>query len=235
MLRLIKNPVRKLLYFLRYEVFDGWAQPSYAQEGEDRILKRIFENRRSGFYIDVGAHHPKRFSNTFLFYKEGWRGINIDAMPGSMQLFSKIRHRDINLELGVGEDMGSLDYYIFNEPALNGFSQRLSQLRHDNPHNPYRIIDIKKIEIQPLSVILDKCLPVGQEIDFMSIDVEGWDFEVIRSNNWEKYRPRYLLTEILESSLDNIERHPLVIYLKERNYVLYSKCMNTVIFMDIQP
>jgi FkbM family methyltransferase len=223
---------RKLMNYVHHHWMDGWANKSYSQEGEDLILRRIFDGKRTGFYVDVGAHHPQRFSNTYLFYKQGWRGINIDAMPGSMRLFSKVRPRDINLELGVGATPGFLDYYIFNEPALNGFSQSLSQSRHENPHNHYRVIDIKRIEVQPLSTILDNCLPVGQEIDFMSIDVEGWDFEAIRSNDWKRYRPRYLLAEILESSLDSIDKHSLVIYLKEKNYVLYSKCMNTVIFMN---
>ena len=70
----------------------------YSQNGEDLILNRFLENKKNGFYIDIGAHHPIRFSNTYLFYKKGWRGINIDAMPGSMDLFNKIRSRDINIE-----------------------------------------------------------------------------------------------------------------------------------------
>ena len=75
---------------------------SYSQNGEDRILHRIFENQKSGFYVDIGAHHPFRFSNTFLFYKMGWKGINVDAMPKSMEIFKRFRPRDINLELAVG-------------------------------------------------------------------------------------------------------------------------------------
>jgi len=77
--------------------FDGYALKSYSQEGEDMILRRLFEKQLTGFYVDVGAHHPKRFSNTYFFYKQGWHGINIDAMPGSMKLFEKIRPRDILL------------------------------------------------------------------------------------------------------------------------------------------
>ena len=64
---------------------------SYSQEGEDMILRRLFETRRRGFYVDVGAHHPRRFSNTYYFYRQGWSGINIDAAPGSMKLFDRLR------------------------------------------------------------------------------------------------------------------------------------------------
>jgi len=74
------------------------AAVSFAQEGEDRVLYRMFQGRfgRPGFYVDVGAHHPTRFSNTYLFYRMGWRGINLDAMPGSMAAFARARPRDIN-------------------------------------------------------------------------------------------------------------------------------------------
>ena len=73
------------------------ANLCYSQNGEDLILNRFLENKEKGFFIDVGAHHPIRFSNTYLFYKKGWSGINIDAMPGSMTKFNKIRPKDINI------------------------------------------------------------------------------------------------------------------------------------------
>jgi hypothetical protein len=79
------------LTLIKNNYFDGYAIKSYSQEGEDMILQRIFENQPCGFYVDVGAHHPKRFSNTYFFYKKGWRGINIEAMVGSRQLFNKMR------------------------------------------------------------------------------------------------------------------------------------------------
>ena len=81
---------------------------SFAQEGEDRVLFSLLfklhggKHIDNGFYVDVGAHHPYYLSNTYIFYRQGWRGLNIDAMPGSMALFEKNRPRDINLESGVG-------------------------------------------------------------------------------------------------------------------------------------
>lgn len=83
-----------------------FASKSYAQQGEDLILREILNYASTGFYVDVGAHHPFRFSNTYLFYKQGWRGINIDAMPGSMTLFHRFRPRDINIECGVANNGG---------------------------------------------------------------------------------------------------------------------------------
>ena len=88
---------------VRYYFFDGYAKKSYSQEGEDLILQRFFEKQAVGFYVDVGAHHPRRYSNTYLFYKKGWSGINIDAMPNSMKRFDKYRPRDINIEKPISE------------------------------------------------------------------------------------------------------------------------------------
>ncbi|MCP2732462.1 FkbM family methyltransferase, partial [Symplocastrum sp. BBK-W-15] len=99
---------------------------SYSQEGEDMIISRFFEGKKQGFYVDVGAHHPQRFSNTYRFYLQGWRGINIDAMPGSMEIFNKIRANDINLEISISDCNQILTYYEFNEPALNGFCADIS-------------------------------------------------------------------------------------------------------------
>lgn len=92
----ILNRIKNFLFW------DPWISHFYSQEGEDMVLRKIFKNQKKGFYVDIGAHHPKRFSNTHLLYKKGWKGINIDVTPGSIKLFNQLRPRDTNLELGVG-------------------------------------------------------------------------------------------------------------------------------------
>jgi len=206
---------------------DRHALSSYSQEGEDMILRRLFETKAVGFYVDVGAHHPKRFSNTYFFYKRGWSGINIDAMPGSMAAFNQYRRRDINLEAGVGDRRGSLEYYMFNEPALNSFSKDLSERRHGE-NSQYRIATTAQVELRPLAEILDEHLAENKEIDFLSVDVEGFDLNVLRSNDWKKHRPRYVLSEILESNLQEIWKDPVTQYMKKQDYKVYAKCVNTV-------
>jgi hypothetical protein len=128
------NAVRLLAKSLanRIAVFSSsvYSKPSFSQEGEDRLLDRYFGNRPTGFYIDVGAHHPHRFSNTYLFYMRGWRGINIDAMPDSMKPFRSMRPRDINLEIGVGRTDSVAKFHIFSEPAFNTFDGDLAR-QHD--------------------------------------------------------------------------------------------------------
>ena len=219
-----------ILNNIKNTYFDGSALKSYSQEGEDIILRRLFGKQDTGFYVDVGAHHPKRFSNTYFFYKMGWRGINIDAMPGSMKSFKKIRPRDINLEKAIADKKQVLTYYIFNEPALNGFSKELSEER-DGKGN-YFIKFTKDIETTTLNEILDNYLPKNQEIDFLSIDVEGLDFVVLKSINLEKYKPKIILIEILGSSLSEINNNEISKYLINYGYSIYAKTINTVIFID---
>lgn len=209
---------------------DSYYSKSYAQEGEDMILKRLFERQKKGFFIDVGSHHPKRFSNTYFFYKRGWRGINIDAMPKSMELFKKHRKRDINLEVAVSDKPAKLTYYEFNEPALNGFSESLS-LQRDGLEN-YKIINQYTIETQTLTKVLDSVKErMPPEIDFISIDVEGLDFQVIKSLDFVKYQPKVILVEILSKSLDEINNHEIALYLRQLDYLVYAKSINTVFFV----
>ena len=210
--------------------FDPFWEPSWSQSGEDRVLCKLLKNE-VGFFIDVGAHHPQRFSNTFLFYKRGWRGINIDPMPGSMSLFNKVRPRDINLEVGIGERQGKLDYFLFNEPALNGLSKDLS-LKRNEADTAYRIKSVIKVDVLPLQQVLDNYLPAGQVIDFMSIDAEGLDFQVLKSNDWSKYRPKYVLVEILGFSLHDIDRSDIVQFMRNIGYLICTKCRNTVFFEE---
>lgn len=227
---MLPKSIIKMLLNIKNTYFNSYATESFSQEGEDMILKRLFENHQAGFYVDVGAHHPKRFSNTYYFYRKGWCGINIDAMPGSMNAFERARPKDINIEKPISDERQFLMYYAFNEPALNGFSKELSEQR-DGQEN-YFIQFTKNIETATLEEILDRYLPKNQQIDFLSIDVEGLDFVVLKSNNFEKYKPKVILIEILENSLSEIENNEIAKYLKQINYTIYAKTVNTVFFVE---
>jgi FkbM family methyltransferase len=206
--------------------------PAYSSEGEDLILKRIFDGKTNGVYIDVGAHHPFRVSNTYLFYKKNWTGINIDPMPGSQAMFNKYRPLDINLEMGVSATKQHLTYYIFNEPALNTFSTDKVEEYTQDPQ--YRIIKEQKIETWPLADILDRYLPAGTNIDFLTIDAEGLDMEVLRSNNWQKYRPTYILVESTPFLLAHMHNTEIGQYMQEAGYAIFAKTYYTYIFKNMK-
>jgi FkbM family methyltransferase len=202
------------------------GERSYSQEGEDRILARLFESSRQGFYVDVGAHHPMRYSNTFLFYRRGWRGVNIDAMPGSMRLFDRYRSRDTNIEAGIGLTTGVVPFYVFNEPALNSFDRELSESRTA----PYKIQKVIDVPVLPLSEVLRGCLPRESMPSFLTVDVEGRDLEVLRSNDWSAFRPTYVLTECLGTTMAEAVEGPVALFMSSVGYESIAKTVNTVFY-----
>lgn len=219
LMRAIVSPQHAVQYF----------EPSYSQEGEDMILKRIFETlgRTNGFYVDVGAHHPQIFSNTYYFYRRGWRGINIDAMPDSMDLFRQRRPLDVNLEMVIADSRRCLTYHAFKEPALNTFSKPLAE----RYRRQSELLFEREMSAMPLAEILDQHLPPGQSIDFLNIDVEGLDYEVLVSNNWSKYRPNIILIEELERiTLDRLNESRCYQFLRNQRYALFAMTLNTLIF-----
>jgi FkbM family methyltransferase len=211
---------------------DPHSVKSYSQEGEDLILRRIFDSCSDGYYVDVGAHHPLRFSNTFAFYKMGWRGINIDPNPTAIKLFEQMRPRDVNLGIGIADKPGVLTYYVFDEPALNTFDRMLVEEREKT--TSYRVVGTMKVPVLRLDEVLSRHIAVGQDINFMSIDAEGYDYKVVQSNDWMRFRPLYLLVECLDSSLISLSDQPMHRFLQEHGYLLYAKTMNTLFYRDEQ-
>jgi FkbM family methyltransferase len=206
------------------------SKKSYAQEGEDMVLARVFSAKDKGFYVDVGAHHPMRFSNTYSFYKQGWRGINIEPNPDSFKLFARHRPRDINLNYGIANGEGKLKYYMFDESALNTFDSEVLKNRILN--TPYKHTNTIHVDVMPLACVLEKYLPNDVKIDFLSIDVEGLDLEVLKSNDWQSYRPSWVLVEQL--SLNDIENLDFEIhhFMKSIGYILFAKTFNTLFYKD---
>lgn len=230
----IKTAYRVLRYPGQYLFLDkkryAYHQMSFAQEGEDMILARMFDLKKTpGFYVDIGAHHPQRFSNTYHYYLRGWRGINIDPLPGCMKLFNQVRPEDINLELAISDVSGEITYYQFNEPALNTFDREIAEER--DGLKEYRIVAKCQISTRCLSQVLQEHLPTGQIIDFMTVDAEGFDMKVLASNDWDKYRPAYVLVESLGGGpLIAAASSPVTQYMDTRDYELCAKAFNTLIF-----
>lgn len=228
--RLIPNRLLEFVRSIRKEFFDGYWLKSYSQEGEDMILHRLFAGQSRGFYVDVGAHHPLRFSNTYIFYKRGWSGINIEPNPDAIRLFQSARARDINLQLGVSNSKGRITYYQFDEPALNTFDSEIVNSRLAETH--YKLKSTCEVNVELLDQILSNYLPAGIQIDFLSIDVEGLDFAVLKSNDWERYRPKCVLVEALNATLEDVMRGEIFDFMKSRQYVLFAKTYNTLIFLS---
>lgn len=190
----------------------------YAQAGEDAILKGLFNdklrNKEKGYYVDIGAHHPSHHSNTLLFYKEGWRGINVDPRPEFLPIFQKARSRDVNLNIGISNEEGSMDFYYY------GKNSTINTFVPSDDSNYEKII---KVDIRKLSNVLAENVPDGVKIDFLSIDVEGYEMQVLESNDWEKYKPAIIAMEQDSYLVEDAMDHPTTKFLLEKDYKLVAK------------
>lgn len=216
----------------RSGLFSQWARISFSQECEDLLLIKKFPRAKKGFYVDIGALHPVRFSNTFMFYNRGWRGIVVEPNPDVAKIFAKARKRDIFVGEGVAASSGELHYHRFTEPALNTFDPDLARLREQEGR---LLIDTIKRKTSPLADILDRHMPKNQVIDFMSVDVEGLDDEVLKSNDWSKFQPAWLIVEIDPNREDDgsvaaLTGDPTIEYLSSLGYVALMKTGKSVIF-----
>ena len=229
---MIKNLLKilaKLYLKERYYNLDRQSFPSFSQMGEDMIIRKIFENKKNGFYVDVGAYNPKQYSNTYYFYINGWKGLNIDAMPGSMASFSKLLPRDINIESAISNKNERKTYYVFDQLALNTFS--LKTALKIEKETAYRIKKRVKINTQTLEEVLDKYLPKNIVIDFMTIDTESMDYLVLLSNNWKKYLPKVIIVEDGNFSFENFSKSKIYQLLLEKGYNLIAKTDVSLIFI----
>lgn len=223
--RVLTRPTLALL-----RAIDPYATVSYAQEAEDLVVLRALGGRAEGFYVDVGAHHPARFSNTLLLYRRGWHGINIDPDPEAMRLFATQRPRDVNLAIGISDAPATLAFHRFNEPALNTFDAELARERQTLPG--YRLMETRQIPVRRLDEVLGEHLPSGQGIDLLSVDAEGYDYRVLASNDWKRFRPRLAVVEALQSTLESVGTTPVHGLLSEHGYELFAKTVNSLFYRD---
>ena len=204
------------------------GQIVFGQEGEDIILTRFFGNKANGFFIDVGAHHPTRFSNTYMLSLNGWSGINIDANQHAINLFKLARTRDINICSSVGENNELRKYFCFAESALNTFDEEVAQMYLSSGHNIDRIESLYSTKLKDL---LEANVKPGTAIDLLNIDVEGLELEVIKSNDWSKYAPTVVVVEILDVTVEQAIEHEVTKTIESYGYVLFSKLFNSCIYL----
>ena len=170
----------------------GFAKKYYSQFGEDVALGRLCSSKKNGFYVDVGAYHPKHYSNTYLLYKKGWHGINIDPNPDSIRLFNLYRRRDINVNCGIDESVSERPYFIFNHQSCNTFSREQKELMLQKSF--ISLIKETTIACRPLQGILDMHAS-GIAIDVLNVDVEGMNLQVLNSIDWNKTHPAIICIE----------------------------------------
>lgn len=179
-------------------------------DGEDLQVKKYFHNKNKGFYVDVGAYHPIQRNNTMLLHEMGWDGINIDISDFSIKLFKHLRPHDTNLNIAVSKTNGSIEMF---------YQKKLSQIltiKKKVANNVFQgKIKTKKILSKTLDQVLKDSKYVEKKIDFLDIDVEGADLDVLESLDFIKYSPELICVEYIGEDKKNSD---IFNFLKEKNY-----------------
>lgn len=217
------------------ECCTGPINVSYSSYGEDIILNHIFKNQSEGFYVDVGCFHPEWFSNTKRLFDGGWTGINIDPNAETIHLFNQSRPNDINLPLAVSDEDGFGEYYKFLEIDIvgGGSGNSLSQERKLKYEKEGLNATTTVVQIRTLRSILGEHAR-ARKIDFMNIDAEGFDLQVLKSNDWNEWRPKIIAVEIWGDLIDYEAPNLNETYrfLREKNYMAFSSTVHTWFFRD---
>ncbi len=193
---------------------------SYSQHNEDLLIDLIFESKRDGFYVDVGANDPVFNSNTRRFYLRGWRGVNVEPGPLPFQRLVRERPKDINLNVAIGPKRGVMTFYhVADDSTLSSFDKVVADRMAAAVRSTVRP---ELVEVLTLSDIFEEQAQ-GRKVDFLSVDAEGYDLEVLKSNDWKRHRPAVVLVEM------HNDHKRIADFLSSLNYVLvFNNTVNGV-------
>jgi FkbM family methyltransferase len=181
--------------------------------GEDKFIKNYFKNKSSGFYIDAGCYHPLDGNNTHLLYKKGWNGINFDINFYSIKLFNFLRDRDVNINSGISCKKDKLTMYYRKEiNMLNTLDPKIAKIRFKNGYKK------TSIKVNTLNFFMSKYFKNLKKIDFINIDVEGSEMDVLKSLNFKFHKPQLICVEIHNTTKINGVNYK---YLKSNNIYKY--------------
>ncbi len=214
------------LYLLRKTWLTRHTRRHHSQFGEDVVINDWLDKQiRDGFYVDVGCYHPTKFSNTAFLHKRGWRGINIDMDAIKIKCFEMARPHDCNINAAVSDQKECVTVYNFSRYGLG------STIDPEVAKNtPMPILSTTEIETQTLTEIIDATEFRDRQIDLLTIDAEGHDFNVIRSLDMARYRPKILLTETHLTDIHQILELPMHNHLEAEGYCLLNWVGFTLIY-----
>ena len=221
----------KKIYYERY------SKKSYSISSVDLIIDRLFSTISKGVYLDVGCNHPIKYNNTYLLHKKGWSGINIDLDKNSINEFNNMRKNDYNVQELVGSADGEEKdiYYYHERSAINTVSKMLADKRKTKPR------EIIKKKSKSLNKIIESSPYNNKKINFMSIDIENYEYEVLKYFNFQKYEIDVIVTECIDINQNKLETHTqsldyilntnLYKLLEQNNYKLINWVNSDLIFV----
>ena len=217
----------KKLKLFRKAFLTDFIKFHYSQFGEDIILREILKKEISnGFYIDVGCYHPKKFSNTYMLYKKGWSGINIDMEEDKISLFNMVRPRDVNVLSPISDKEEEVTLYRYSKYGLGStIDKKIASETTDY------IYDKTIVKTRTLNEVINESPYKDTQIDVLSIDVEGVDFKVLKSLDIKKYSPKVIIIEDHHKKIEDILETDTFKFLVHNNYILRSWSFYSLIFV----
>lgn len=218
--------------YLFYDLFlKKYGGKYYSQFGEDIALQHLFGDKEGGFYVDIGCFHPKHWSNTYLLHKRHWKGLNIDIDELKIQAFNFARQNSVNICAAISEEEKEMDVYLKNTfSPLNTLEKSFAEEAESILNKPVEYT-IQRIKTRTLNSILMEIGHAKQEIDLLSIDVEGHELSVLRSLNFEEYKPKVLVVELHAEKIENVLESDLYKFIRGKHYCLYSWLKPSLIFV----
>lgn len=222
--RAIRSVLRKIAYAINPPHPDQTlGNVSYAQHGEDIVLLGIFKQLgiERPRYLDIGAHHPIHISNTALLYEHGGRGVNVEANPHLIDAFHDLRPEDVTLNVAVGSAPGELDFYFIDD--YSGRNTCDLQVAQDfvSKYPAFKIQRTTRVPVETVRCIYDKYFS-PEEIDLLSLDVEGMDYEILASTFYSGIFPKVVVVEIVCGG-DNSQANEMRTLLEQNGYFIHVR------------
>ena len=228
-----KTNIFKFFYFY-FQFLKAKFKPrlAYSHWGVDLIITKLLNSKNKGIYIDVGCHHPFLNNHSYLLYKSGWEGINIDIDYNSIDMFNFFRKSDVNIQTAVTDHKGEVDLFFYhNRAAKNTISKEFGSDAKEQ----------KKINSDTLNNIIENSKFKNSKIDFVSIDVEGNEMNVLNGFNLKKYKPKLILLEFIlpnkkefyEKDINEITNSEVYNFLIKNEYKLINWNHDDLLFMRL--
>lgn len=206
---------------------------SYSQSGEDIIVAGILKSFgvKKPSYLDIGAYHPTDLSNTYLFYENGGSGVCVEPNPSLFQSIKKERPRDICLNIGIGTgEIAEQEFYLMNPATLSTFSKQEAEKML--AEKSAFLIEKKMIPLENINSIIERHFKIAP--DFISLDVEGLDVEILETFDFKRFRPKVFCVETVSFTPDNkgIKDKEIFDIMARNDYEVYADTYVNTIFID---
>lgn len=203
---------------------------SYSQFGEDITAANLLRNLKTGFYVDVGAFHPLRHSNTALLHIRGWQGVTVEPELQGSRAFRRFRPHAINVRAAIHNENHEVTLFKFR----GGLSNTTMEERAENLRESKEVLGQEVVPALTLNDVFDRHVPEGVHVNYLSVDIEGYDTEAILAFDLDRHQPDVVCIEIHRPDMMALGKEPAVKFMSEHGYQLYAINVYSLTFVNIK-